>query len=208
MDPRCRPHTATSHAALCTKPVLLDLAPLRRHRDYRLLFTGQTISAFGTFFTYVALPVQIYNLTESSAVVGLLSAAQFVPLALSALWGGAFADALDRRRLLLWCEALLMCGSLALCVNSLLPHPSVVLLFVVAALMSAVTRGRGFRPSGSALRDRSCGVGRSVSSVCLRACRRCRRSGAIARKWSDRGPNRSADEKCRREPRSLPCDVV
>ena len=63
---------------------------------------------------------------------------QLVPLAFSALWGGAFADALDRRRLLLWCETLLLCGSLALCVNSLLPHPSVALLFVAAALMSAV----------------------------------------------------------------------
>src|SRR5262245_34301730 len=122
-----------------SRPVLLDISPLRRHRDYRLVFAGQTISAFSTFFTYVALPVQIYALTKSSAAVGLLSAAQFVPLALSALWGGAYADALDRRRLLLWCEALLLCGSLALCVNSLLPHPSVALLFVVAALMSAVT---------------------------------------------------------------------
>jgi MFS family permease len=118
--------------------VLLDISPLRRHRDYRLLFAGQAISAFGTFFTYVALPVQIYALTKSSAVVGLLSAIQFAPLALTALWGGALADALDRRRLLLWCETLLLCGSLALCVNSLVPHPSVALMFVVAALMSAI----------------------------------------------------------------------
>ena len=118
--------------------MLLDISPLRRHRDYRLVFAGQTISAFGTFFTYVALPVQIYGLTRSSAVVGLLSATQFAPLALTALWGGAFADALDRRRMLLWCETLLLCGSLTLCVNSMLPHPSVALLFVVAALMSAI----------------------------------------------------------------------
>jgi MFS family permease len=118
--------------------VLLDISPLRRHRDYRLVFVGQAISAFGTFFTYVALPVQIYGLTHSSAEVGLLSAIQFAPLVLTALWGGAFADAFDRRRLLLWCETLLLLGSLTLCVNSMLPHPSVALLFVVAALMSAI----------------------------------------------------------------------
>jgi len=118
--------------------MLLDLAPLRRHRDFRLVFAGQLVSAFGSFLTYVALPVQLYDLTKSSQIVGLLGTVQLVPLAVTALWGGAYADALDRRRLLLGSEALLMCGSIALAVNSLLPHPSVALLFVVAAFMSAV----------------------------------------------------------------------
>ena len=81
--------------------MLLDLSPLRRHRDFRLLFVGQLANQFGGFFTYVALPVQIYQLTGSSAIVGLLGAAQLVPLAVAALWGGAFADAIDRRVLLL-----------------------------------------------------------------------------------------------------------
>ena len=40
--------------------MLLDLSPLRRHRDFRLLYIGQLVSAFGGFLTYVALPVQIY----------------------------------------------------------------------------------------------------------------------------------------------------
>ena len=118
--------------------MLLDLSPLRRHRDFRLVYAGQFVSALGSFLTYVALPVQIYALTKSSGIVGLLGAAQLVPLALTALWGGALADAIDRRRLLLWSETLLMCGSLTLAVNSILPHPSVALLFVVAACMSAV----------------------------------------------------------------------
>jgi MFS family permease len=118
--------------------MLIDLSPLRRHRDFRLLFAGQFVSAFGSFLTYVALPVQIYDLTKSSAVVGLLGAAQLVPLALTALWGGAFADALDRRKLLLWAEALLLLGSLLLFGNSLTVHPSVPLIFVVSACMSAV----------------------------------------------------------------------
>jgi MFS family permease len=119
--------------------MLLDISPLRNHRDYRLVFTGQAVSAFGTFVTYVALPVQVYQLTKSSGTVGLLSAAQFIPLACTALWGGAFADALDRRRLLLWCEALLLCGALLLWANAMRPHPSITLLFIVAALMSAIS---------------------------------------------------------------------
>jgi len=118
--------------------MLLDVSPLRRHRDFRFVFVGQLVSAFGSFLTYVALPVQIYALTKSSAIVGLLGTVQLVPLALTAVWGGAFADAIDRRRLLLWCEALLFLGSLALGANSMLEHPSVPLLFLVAAFMSAV----------------------------------------------------------------------
>jgi MFS family permease len=119
--------------------LLLDVTPLRRHPDFRLLFTGQLVSAFGSFLTYVALPVQIYDLTRSSAVVGMLGTAQLVPLAATALWGGALADAADRRRLLLGAEALLLCGSTVLAIHAALPHPSVPLLFVVAALMSGVT---------------------------------------------------------------------
>jgi hypothetical protein len=90
--------------------MLIDVSPLSRNRDFRLVYIGQTVSAFGSFLTYVALPVQIYGLTKSSASVGLLSAVELVPLALAALWGGALADALDRRCLLLWCEALLLGG--------------------------------------------------------------------------------------------------
>src|SRR5882724_4566194 len=119
--------------------MFIDLSPLRRHRDYRFVFAGQLVSLFGTFLTYVAVPVQIYSLTRSSAVVGLLGTVQLVPLALTALWGGALADAIDRRRLLLSCEVALLCGSLTLAVNSTLTHPSVSLLFVTAGLMSAVT---------------------------------------------------------------------
>ena len=119
--------------------MLLNLSPLRRHRDFRLVFIGQTVSALGSFLTYVALPVQIYGLTKSSATVGLLGAVELVPLAITSLWGGALADALDRRRLLLWCEVLLLSGSLALAVNAMAAHPSVPIVFTAAALMSAVS---------------------------------------------------------------------
>ena len=118
--------------------MFLDLSPLRRHRDFRLVFVGQLVSAFGGFLTYVALPVQIYELTKSSWAVGMVGTVQLVPLAVTALWGGAVADAIDRRKLLLWSEALLMAASLTLTVNSTLAQPSVVLLFLVAAFMSGV----------------------------------------------------------------------
>jgi len=119
--------------------MLLDVSPLRRHRDFRWVFAGQFVSALGSFVTYVALPVQIYALTRSSAAVGLLGTVQLAPLALTALWGGAVADAVDRRRLLLWCESLLMLCSLTLVANAVAPRPSVAVLFSVAGLMSALS---------------------------------------------------------------------
>jgi len=118
--------------------MFLDLSPLRKHHDFRFVFLGQLVSAFGSFLTFVALPVEIYELTKSSWAVGLVGTVQLVPLAITSLWGGAVADAVDRRRLLLGSELLLLLASLGLFVNARLDHPSVALLFVIAAFASAV----------------------------------------------------------------------
>jgi MFS family permease len=149
--------------------MLLDVAPLARHRDFRLVFIGQLVSALGNFFTYVALPVQLYELTRSSWMVGLVSTVQLVPLAATALLGGAFADAKDKRRLLLVCEALLTCGSLTLAANARLAHPSVLAIFVVAAFMSAVS---GFHtPALESLTPRLVPAGELTSVSALTALR-------------------------------------
>src|SRR5437763_5932402 len=116
--------------------MFLNLAPLRKHRDYRLLYTGQLVSMFGSMITYVAVPYQVYELTHSSFMVGMLGAAQLIPLLLFALWGGAYADAVDRRKLLVVSELFLTAGSASLALNGLLPHPSVALIFIMSAAMS------------------------------------------------------------------------
>jgi MFS family permease len=132
--------------------MLLDLAPLRRHPDFRRLFFGQFVSFFGSMITYVAVPYQVYQLTGSSLTVGLLGTVQLVPLLLFGLWGGAYADAMDRRRLLVGAEALLTLVSLGLAVNALAAHPSVVVIFVLTGTMSAVN---GFhRPTLEAMSPR------------------------------------------------------
>jgi MFS family permease len=132
--------------------MFLNLAPLRKHRDYRLLYTGQLVSMFGSMITYVAVPYQVFELTHSSLVVGMLGAAQLVPLLLFALLGGAYADAMDRRKLLIASEVVMTLGSLTLSLNGLLSHPSVVLIFVVGAAMSATN---GFhRPALDAMTPR------------------------------------------------------
>jgi len=78
----------------------IDFGPLRRRRDFRLLWIGQGVSFFGSMITYVALPYQAYHLTGSSLVVGLLGLAELGPLLGAAFVGGTLADAFDRRRMM------------------------------------------------------------------------------------------------------------
>src|SRR5262249_562631 len=123
-----------------------------KHRDYRLLYIGQTVSVFGSMITYVAVPYQVFELTHSSFTVGMLGAAQLIPLLLFALLGGAYADAMDRRKLLIVSEIFIAPGSLALAINGLIAHASVALIFVVSAAMSACN---GFhRPALDAMTPR------------------------------------------------------
>src|SRR3984893_15819851 len=89
--------------------ILLDLTPLRRSRDYRALITGLGISVLGNQLTTVAVPFQVYAITRSSLVVGLVSLAQLFPLIIGSLLGGSLVDAVDRRRLLIIAQVLLAC---------------------------------------------------------------------------------------------------
>ena len=79
----------------------LDLSPLRASRPYRNLLLGDAVSVIGTQVTAVAVPLQVYAQTRSAAAVGLVGLAGLVPLVLLGLYGGAVADAVDRRRLVL-----------------------------------------------------------------------------------------------------------
>jgi MFS family permease len=130
----------------------VDLRPLRRHRDYRLLWIGLAVSFLGSEISYVAVPYQVYHLTGSTAVVGLLALVALAPLLLSAVVGGAFADAVDRRRMVLISELGLALLSGVLLVNALLPEPRLWILFVVEAVAASLA---GFlRPSLDALTPR------------------------------------------------------
>jgi MFS family permease len=130
----------------------MDLTPLRRHRDYRYLYASQFITYLGTMVTYVALPFQVYALTGSSFLVGLLGLAELVPLLLTAFVGGALADAVDRRKMVLFTEMGLAAGCAVLVANALLAQPRVWLLYAMAAVMSAL--GGLQRPSLDALTPR------------------------------------------------------
>ena len=128
--------------------LLVDVEPLRRSRQYRLIYTGQAVSFLGSQLTVVAIPFQVYDQTGSSLAVGLVSLAQVVPLLLGSLLGGAIADSMDRRRLLLVCQVLLAVTIAGLAVNAMLPDPALWPLFVLSAVAAALSGAD--RPARSA----------------------------------------------------------
>ena len=129
--------------------MLIDISPLKKYRDFRLLFIGQLISQLGTMVSYMAVPYQVYELTKSNALVGALGLVQFVPVVIFGLLGGTYADRINRRKLILVCEFVLaLCVGLLL-LNSLQAQPSVLAIFILVAVVQSVV---GFhRPSMEAL---------------------------------------------------------
>jgi MFS family permease len=117
----------------------INLSVLFRNPNYGWLALGQFVSFMGTMITSVALPYQIYHLTQSTLMVGLLSLFQLLPLLVTALLGGVLADRQHRRTLLLISESLLSIGCLLLAFNASLPSPHIWVIFIVSAAMSAIT---------------------------------------------------------------------
>ena len=130
--------TSGGRARRLVRLATLDVTPLRRHRDFRLLFIGRGVSFLGSMVTYVALPYQAFRITHSSLAVGLLALVELDPLLTMALVGGALADARDRRRMVQLSELGLALVSIGLMVNALLPHPRLAVLFAAALVASSL----------------------------------------------------------------------
>jgi MFS family permease len=133
------------------KLATLDTSPLR-HRDFRLLFWGQLVSFLGSQITYVAVPYQVYQLTHSPLVVGLLGIAELVPVLALSMLGGVIADARDRRTVILVTEVVFTVLSALLLVNALLPEPLLWVIFALAGAQAGLFALQ--RPSMSAIEPR------------------------------------------------------
>lgn len=116
----------------------IDLSLLRSNKNLAILFYSGLISRMGSMITYVALPFQIKELTGSFLAVGLIGAAELIPLIVFGLYGGVLADAFDRRKLIIFGEVCALALSLILLINAQLNEPKVWLLYLVAAAFSAV----------------------------------------------------------------------
>ncbi len=115
--------------------IAMDTRPLA-DPVFRRTFAGQGAAVVGTVVTEVAVPVQIYDLSHSSFDVGLAGLAGLVPILVFGLYGGAVADAVDRRRLYLASSALTWTVTLALLAQAVAGFGSVPLILALVAVQS------------------------------------------------------------------------
>jgi MFS family permease len=118
--------------------LIVDPAALRLDRDFRLLWSGQAISTAGRMITAVVLPYQVYVLTGDVLAVGALSLVQLVPILIFTLGGGAVADAVDRRKLLLATQVGLAIATVGLALLALVPTPPIAGIYALAFLAAGL----------------------------------------------------------------------
>ncbi|HEY8235954.1 MAG TPA: MFS transporter [Gaiellaceae bacterium] len=118
--------------------VTIDLSPLRESPPFRRLFFGQTISWFAGEITWIAVPIQLFELTHSTLQVALLYLTTLGPLLIAPIVGGAVADAVDRRTMLLIAEGGFALVSVGLAINASLPDPHVWALYMLDFAGTAV----------------------------------------------------------------------
>ncbi len=120
------------------KRISIDTSPLRASKDYRRLWFGSVVSYMGSGLTQVAIPFQVYDITGSPAAVGLLGLVELFPLLVLSIVGGAIADAVDRRKMLLITETLMALCTLGLALNASLAEPHLWLIYVLTGGLTSM----------------------------------------------------------------------
>jgi len=115
-------------------PLLLDLTPLRVNPAYRRLYAGFTLSNIGSQLAVVAIGLQVYALTHSTAAVGIVGLCALVPLVLMGLYGGTLIDHFDRRTVGLVAQSVAFAASLLCALQAWLGNTEVWVLYALVAL--------------------------------------------------------------------------
>ncbi|WP_424188007.1 enterobactin transporter EntS [Actinokineospora sp. G85] len=118
--------------------LVLDPAPVRGNRDFQLVLTSRTLWLLGIGLTAVAVSVQVFEITGSSAPVALVSLTLGAMLLVGFLIGGVLADRVDRKKLVVLTSLGATLGFVGLAVNALLPAPQLWVVFVLAGLHGLV----------------------------------------------------------------------
>jgi MFS family permease len=132
----------------------VDITPLRTSRDFRLLFWAGTVFYLGGMVSYVALPYQIYQLTGSNFAVGAMGLVELAPLVVFGLYGGALADHVDRRTMLVWTAVAQVVLTAALLANATFDEDASVWAIYVVGFLMAIAQSLQ-RPSREALIPRT-----------------------------------------------------
>jgi MFS family permease len=122
-----------------TGRLLADIRPLREHPAFRRLWIGTTLSAVGGALTTFGVPLQVYDITRSPFAVGAIGIAQVIPTVTIGLLGGAVADAVDRRKLVLVASTCNAAVSAGLAAQAFAGLRSVWLLYALVAVSSSVS---------------------------------------------------------------------
>ena len=118
---------------------VIDLAPLKKSKDFSLLWAAGLISYFGSMITYVAVPFQIKELTGSYVAVATSGLVQILPLVIFGLYGGVLADAIDRKKLIWVTELLSLFFTGLLLLNSMMESPNLLLIYIISGLFAATS---------------------------------------------------------------------
>lgn len=113
----------------------VDTRPIRIS-DYRRLLVGQGTAFIGSMLTQVAVPVEVYAISHSSLLVGLVGLAGLLPIVVFGLYGGAIADAVDRGRLYLWSSVGTWLVTIALLIQTLIGLQSVAVILGLVAVQA------------------------------------------------------------------------
>jgi MFS family permease len=116
----------------------IDISPLKKYPDYRNLWSAGLISYLGSMITYVAMPLHLKQLTGSYVAVGILGVIEILPLIIFGLYGGVLADAVDRKKMIWATEAGALLVVTTLLINSMLPHPTTIAIYLAAGLFAVV----------------------------------------------------------------------
>lgn len=110
-----------------------------RHRDFRLLWLGQIVSVTGSQMQFVAINWHVYLLTKSPFALGLVGLFRGVPIIICSLAGGVVADALDRKRLMIVTQTVMLASAALLTAGTLSGFKSVWPIYVLSGIASAAT---------------------------------------------------------------------
>jgi MFS family permease len=108
-----------------------------RHRDFRLLWLGQIVSVTGSQMQFVAINWHVYLLTKSAFALGLVGLFRGVPIILCSLAGGVVADAIDRKKLMIVTQTVMLVSAAVLTAITLAGLKSVWPIYVLSALSAA-----------------------------------------------------------------------
>src|SRR4051812_16890809 len=116
--------------------IAVDLGVLRGNRGLRLLIVGELISGLGSQATLVAIPFQIYTLTHSPALVGLLGIVELIPIVVCSLLAGAIPAGVEGGGLMFGGQVAIGASAAGLAAVSFAEDPPVLVIFAFAALLA------------------------------------------------------------------------